>query len=172
MEIRPERPADAAEVAALVEAAFGEPGEARLVEALRASPAYLPDLTLVALDDDGGIVGHVMVSLAVLDDGILQRPIASLAPLAVAPASQRRGVGRALLAAVAAAADDRGEPLIVLQGSPDYYGRFGYEHATPLGIEIDLPDWAPPEAAQVLRLHAYDPAYRGRVVYPPAFDDL
>jgi putative acetyltransferase len=72
--------------------------------------------------------------------------------------------------AVAAAADDRGEPLVVLEGSPVFYGRLGFEHALPYGIEITLPSWAPPEAAQVLRLRSYDPALRGRVVYPPAFD--
>ena len=37
-------------------------------------------------------------------------------------------------------------------------------------ITITLPDWAPPEAAQVLRLEHYDPAIRGAVLYPPAFD--
>jgi putative acetyltransferase len=40
---------------------------------------------------------------------------------------------------------------------------------------IHLPDWAPPEAAQVLRLGAHDPddpALRGTVVYPPPFDPL
>ena len=42
----------------------------------------------------------------------------------------------------------------------------------PDGIHITLPDWAPPEAAQIMRLSAYDPAIRGRLVYPPAFDNL
>ena len=40
------------------------------------------------------------------------------------------------------------------------------------GIHIDLPDWAPPEAAQVLWLRAHDPAVRGRVVHPPAFAEV
>ncbi|MEY2405696.1 MAG: putative acetyltransferase, partial [Acidimicrobiaceae bacterium] len=44
--------------------------------------------------------------------------------------------------------------------------------SVPHGIRIDLPSWASPEAAQVLRLRSYDPSIRGRVVYPPAFDEV
>jgi putative acetyltransferase len=73
---------------------------------------------------------------------------------------------------VCALADARGEPLVILEGSPVYYGRFGFEHSVLHGIHIKLPSWAPPEAAQVLRLNTYDPAIRGQVVYPPAFHDV
>jgi hypothetical protein len=45
-----------------------------------------------------------------------------------------------------------------------------FEYAVPLGITIELPDWAPPEAAQVLRLSRYDAGVRGEVEYPPAFN--
>ena len=74
--------------------------------------------------------------------------------------------------AVTARVDEDGEPLVVLEGSPSYYGRFGFEHSVPRGIHINLPDWAPPEAAQILRLRTYDASIRGYVVYPPAFDAL
>ena len=68
--------------------------------------------------------------------------------------------------------DAAGAPLIVLEGDPAYYSRFGFEHSVPLGITMRLPEWASPEAAQVLRLGAYEPSVRGAVVYPPAFDDV
>ena len=61
------------------------------------------------------------------------------------------------------------------QGSTGWYGRLGFEHAARHGIEIHLPDWAPPEAAQVVRLPSHDPddsSLRGTVVYPAAFDGL
>lgn len=170
--IRPERPEDAEAIAHVVEAAFGSPVEARLVENLRASDAFVPELSLVA-EHEGRIVGHVMISYATLesDDGVTRR-IASLAPLAVAPDDQRDGIGSALVRAVTTRAEAMGEPMVVLEGSPQYYGRLGFEHSAPLGIHINLPSWAPPEAAQVMRLRGYDPSWKGRVVYPSAFDEI
>jgi putative acetyltransferase len=151
--------------------AFGSPAEAALVEAIRASPEYVPELALVALLD-GRVVGHVMISGASLVGEGGQRPIAMLSPLAVDPSYQRNGIGAALVRAVTERAEARGGDLVILEGDPAYYGRFGFEHATPLGILIDLPSWAPPEAAQVLRFATYEPSVRGRVVYPPAFDQV
>jgi putative acetyltransferase len=167
--VRPERPDDRAAIADVVAAAFRSPAEALLVDDIRASPGFIPALSLVA-DDDDEVVGHVMISVVSLDDAGTRHRAVSLSPLAVRPDRQRRGVGGALVRAALDRADELGEPLVVLEGSPDYYGRFGFEHSVPLGIEIDLPSWAPAGAAQVRRLSGYDPAIRGRVVYPPAFD--
>ncbi|MGH8985186.1 MAG: GNAT family N-acetyltransferase [Acidimicrobiia bacterium] len=169
--IRREHPGDRNAIVEVVAAAFGSPAEARLVEAIRASPNYVPELSLVA-EVAGRIVGHVMISFATLDDGERQHRIASLSPLGVEPDFQRRGIGSALVREVTARADHRGEPCVVLEGSPTFYGRLGFEHSVLHGIRITLPSWAPPEAAQVLRLHNYDPSIQGRVVYPPAFDDV
>jgi len=57
---------------------------------------------------------------------------------------------------------------VVLEGSPRYYGRLGFRFALDHGISIELPDWAPPEAAQVYLLANYEPNVRGRVDYPPS----
>ena len=65
--------------------------------------------------------------------------------------------------------------MVILEGSPAYYGRLGFEHSSRYGIEIHLPEWAPHEAAQVMRLSSFDPddpALRGTAVYPAAFDGL
>lgn len=169
--IRAEGPGDYAGIASVVEAAFGSPLQTQLVEAIRRSPSFVPELSLVA-EVGRNIVGHVMISGALLNDGDVQRQIANLSPLAVAPDWQRRGIGSALVLEVTARADNRGEPLVVLEGSPTFYGRLGFEYSVPHGIEIVLPAWAPPEAAQVLRLRGYDATLRGRVVYPPPFDHL
>jgi putative acetyltransferase len=58
---------------------------------------------------------------------------------------------------------------VVLEGSPAYYPRFGFRDCRTLGIQIDLPDWAPRDAGQAYPLSAYDDAIRGRLRYPPAF---
>ena len=60
----------------------------------------------------------------------------------------------------------------MLEGSPAFYGRLGFEPAAAYGLILPLPSWAPPEAAQVLRLADDAPVPRGRVVYPPAFDTV
>ena len=158
----------------MVASAFGSPVEADLVDRIRASPEYVPEMALVA-ELDGEIVGHVMISRALIRHAAGERSIVMLSPLAVAPARQGLGVGSALVRAVTAIAGEGGHPIVVLEGDPRYYSRFGFEHAELSGITIDLPDWAPPEAAQVLRLEAYDPTdptLRGAVVYPPAFDGV
>jgi putative acetyltransferase len=168
--IRSEEVADQEAIAAVVSRAFGSSNEARLVAAIRASSNYMPSWSLVAVTTAGRVVGHVMVSYVGLRDGGSTHRVPSLSPLSVDPDYQRRGVGCALVRAVASAVESAGEPLIVLEGSPGYYSRFGFEYAVPLGITIKLPDWAPPEAAQVLRLSRYDTGVRGEVEYPPAFN--
>lgn len=172
--IRPESLDDHAAIRQLVTAAFGSAVEADLVDRIRASTEYVAEWALVA-EDDGGIVGHVMVSHAILRNADDEREISMLSPLAVLPDRQRSGIGSALVHAVLDAANERGEPLVVLEGNPIFYGRLGFEHSEVYGISIDLPTWATPEAAQVIRLSTYDPddpTLRGHVIYPIAFDGL
>jgi len=88
--------------------------------------------------------------------------------MSVRPDRQRQGVGSALVEAVVIAADERGEPLVLVEGVPAYYPRFGFRSAAAAGFEPPEPD-IPDEAWMVLPLRAYDPALRGRVVYPPFF---
>ena len=168
--IRPESPADYEAISTVVAAAFKSPVEARLVDDIRASVYYRPEMALVALLG-GQLVGHVMISGTDLHDGDRVRVIAMLSPLAVAPECHGQGIGSALVRAVTKLADDAGEPLVVLAGSPVFYGRLGFEWSVPQGITLPVEGWAPPEGAQLLRLRAYDPSIRGRVVYPPAFDE-
>lgn len=169
--IRPERETDFTAIRGLVAAAFESDEEADLVEAIRASPQYIPELALVA-EVDGEVVGHVMISGAILRGDKGDQPVVMLAPLAVAPSRQRRGIGGALVREVCAGAEQRGEAQVFLEGGPAYYSRLGFEAASNYGIEMPLPDWAPPEAAQILRFRSFDPALRGRVVYPAHFDSV
>lgn len=161
VEVRKTRTEDRPAVLGVVRAAFEKDDEAELVERIWRVPGYVPDLDLVAVEPGTGeVVGHVLHSHGDLDS----QPVLGLAPLAVAPGHQRRGVGGALLQAAIARADAAGEPLIVLLGHPSYYPRFGFERARPLGIEppIDMDDDAPWMAR---RLTAYDPSIRGRYRY-------
>jgi len=169
LEIRTESLADRPAVLAVVAAAFRSAVEAKLVESIHTSPEFLPELSLIG-NIGGQVVGHVMISYATIRDGDKDKPIALLAPLAVAPDFQRRGIGSALVTEVTRRADDRGEPLVVLEGSPVFYGRLGFEYSLPYGIQLTVPSWAPAEASQILRLSNYTASIRGLVVYPAAFD--
>jgi putative acetyltransferase len=169
IEVIPERPEHYAAIREVVRTAFEHhQSVADLVELIRASPQYLPALALVALRD-GDPVGHVMISRAELDDDGVRCGVLTLSPLAVAPAWQGRGIGGRLVLDVLARAEATGEALVTLEGSPRYYPRFGFRPAGEFGVSIQLPDWAPPEAAMAYPLTGYRPECRGRVVYPPAF---
>ncbi len=170
-QVRAETPADHDAVRRVVVAAFGRTAEADLVEALRRDPHGTTPLALVA-ERQGSVVGHVMVSAAELHTPTGTRAVGLLAPLAVHPDHQGEGVGTALVRSVADLADACGEPFLLVEGDPAYYGRFGFEPAIAHGIRLPLPEWAPSGAAQLLRLSGDDPTLRGTVTYPPAFDGL
>jgi putative acetyltransferase len=171
VDIEPERPADHAAIGEVVRAAFSHhQSVSRLVELVRESPHFLPELSLVARRD-GAVVGHVMISRAHLRDDAQDttHDVLTLSPLAVAPAAQGDGIGSSLVRAALAGAQSRPEPLITLEGSPRYYPRFGFRDCRELGITIALPTWAPPEAGMVRTLPSYTPSVRGQLVYPTAF---
>jgi len=144
-----------------VRAAFGKEREVELVREVWGSPAYLPELDLVA-EDGGVVVGHVLLSRGDLEG----RPVAALAPMAVAPDRQDRGIGSALVEEAIRRADAAGFPLVALIGHWDYYPRFGFEPGLPLGIEPLEPEHLrDPRAFMVRRLTAFDETCRGRFRY-------
>lgn len=164
-----ERPEDMDAVNAVVGRAFdGRPAVVDMVGAIRGSSRYRPGLAFVARAG-GEVVGFVMLSGTDLVEGTGgRREVLTLTPLAVAPEHEGRGIGSALVRAALRAADAAGEPLVVLEGSPEFYGRLGFRQAAGHGIHLDLPEWVPPEAAQVYALSGYDPALHGHIEYPPA----
>ena len=170
VQIEQVRPDDHEAVEAVVAAAFvHEPAVRDLPRLIRESPQYVAELELVARVG-GAVVGHTMIShAAVVDAEGTRRDVLALSPLAVLPAHERQGIGGALVREALARAERTDAPLVLLEGSPAYYLRFGFTDGRPHGITFDLPEWASPEAGMVYLLPRYDPAVRGRVDYPPAF---
>jgi putative acetyltransferase len=170
MVIRSETRDDHAAIRRIVRAAAG-PQEARLVDLVRQSDRYLPNLSFVAADQDGTVLGYLMLSRVDLVSDAT-RQVLCLAPMAVAPARQRAGVGSTLIRHGLGAAEAEGEPLVLVLGHATYYPRFGFEPARAWGIEPPN-DWTiPDEVWMVRRLDAYTAAHRGRVRYPTAFEEI
>lgn len=163
-EIRREEPGDREAVRRVNEAAFETQAEADLVEGLRASGDALPELCLVA-EAGGELVGHLCMSRAALDPG--GEPLLALAPMAVAPDHQNRGIGSELVREALARAEGTDLPLVVVLGHPDFYPRFGFDPASAYGIECPYP--TPPEAWMAYTLPAYAPGTRGTVRYAEPF---
>jgi len=145
--------------------AFGDEDVPRLVTEIREARLDVPSLSFVAVTD-GRVVGNVMnswVTVEASDTRLLQ-----LSPLGVHPDFQRQGHGAGLVQASLAGVRALGEPFLLVEGNPRYYGRFGFVRADELGL---LP---PPEALydwafQVAVLDDRAALPQGRVVYSEPF---
>ena len=162
--IRVERPDDVAAIHAVNVAAFPTPQEAMLVDRLRADGDLI--LSLVA-EQDGAIIGHVGFSRMGIDDAGMWHEAVALAPVAVRPAHQRKGIGKALIERGLQTLKERGEVMVFVLGNRDYYGRFGFDlaQAEPFACAYAGPHF------QLLRLSDGGPL-SGRVQYSAAFAAL
>jgi putative acetyltransferase len=131
--LRPESPVDIVAIDRIHELAFGRPDEARLVAALRLTDAYIPEVSLVAADQTE-VVGHILLTRILIRSADSVTPALALAPLAVLPDFQRRGIGSALVQHGLDTACQLGHAIVVVLGHAGYYPRFGFEPAHPYGI--------------------------------------
>jgi putative acetyltransferase len=164
--IRVETNEDHAAIRDVHRRAFGQEDEGRLVDALR-SEGY-SRLSLAAAQGDQ-IVGHILFSeLAIVTDRALVGALA-LAPLAVVPECQRRGIGSALVREGLALARSAGHRIVIVLGHPGYYPRFGFSTALagPLRSRYSGPSFM----ALELEADALD-GVAGEVRYPPPFEGL
>ena len=147
-------------------AAFGREGEAALVDALR--QAGQDFISLVATVDDA-VVGHICFSRVSIEPGVADRTFLALAPLAVLPSHQRRGIGSMLVTAGLDECRRRQVDAIFVVGDPRYYGRFGFRPASMLGVrcEFDVPH----DAFRAIELQS-DAVRAGSLRYPQAFHQL
>jgi putative acetyltransferase len=162
---REEEARDEVTVRVLLQAAFGGTAEAMLVDRLRSGGELV--LALVAAETTDRIVGYVGFPRLRIETPEGARTAVGLAPLAVVPSHQGRGIGAALVRGGLAQLIARREEIVFVLGDPALYGRFGFslEDARPFASPYAGPHF------MARRLSAAAPR-RGLLRYPAAFDDL
>jgi putative acetyltransferase len=145
------------------EAAFGGSEEADLVDKLRGDEHAL--LSLVA-ECERGVVGHILCSRMWIKTTCGLVPAVALAPVAVLPEYQHKGIGQRLIEHGLDVLRNQGERIVIVVGHPDYYPRFGFSTCKAALLEGPFPR----EAFMAMELSSGALAgVQGPVIYPPAF---
>ena len=139
IDVRTETPEDHKSVWHVNELAFGQCNEADLVDALRANAR--PYISLVAVVDEQ-VVGHIFFSPVSVESGSSAFTAMGLAPMAVLPEYQNKGIGSQLVREGLKACQRLGHDIVVVLGHANYYPRFGFAPASLKGLrsEYDVPD--------------------------------
>ena len=163
--IRREIPEDVESIRCVNEQAFGQKAEAEIVDNLRNRSALT--LSLVAVQNSE-VVGHIAFSPVVIGSECSSFEAIALAPMAVLPAHQRKGIGSQLARAGLEECRRLGHEIVVVLGHPDYYPRFGFVLAKPKGVDCEFE--VPEDAWMILELEEGALAgRRGIVKFQPEF---
>ncbi|MBW8349313.1 N-acetyltransferase [Bacillus sp. IITD106] len=142
--------------------------ESKLVERIRDSEGFIPELSIVA-EENSEIVGHILLSKASVIHGDKSTKVIVLAPIAVKPKYQKKGIGSMLINEGLKRVKELDYGLVLLIGHPSYYPKFGFKPARQFGLELrqfDVPD----EVFMVCELKAGELDHvQGELQYPPAF---
>jgi len=141
IQIRPEKEDEFPLIYDLVKTAFKTAQvscgkEQDFVNHLRAGENYIPELALVAANENSQIIGHIMLTKTEIQrennktfDALL------LAPISVVQEYRNQGIGKQLIENVFHRARENNYGAVILVGNPDYYKRFGFKSAASFGIE-------------------------------------
>ena len=165
--IRPEIPEDIEAIRHINEQAFEQKTEAKLIEKLRKRRVLT--ISLVAIQDSE-TVGHIAFTPVTIQSENSNFEAIALAPMAVLPAYQRKGIGSQLVRHGLEECRCLGHEIVVVLGHPNYYPRFGFVLGKTKGIdcEFEVPD----EAWMVLELREGALSGRnGTVKFQPEFRD-
>ncbi len=140
--IRAEQPSDVEKIREVNDSAFEQENEGRLIAKIRETEAFVDELSLVAETEQQEIIGHILFSRIGIETESGMAGSLALAPMAVKPESQNKGVGSALVREGLKRAAELGFKSVVVLGHPTYYPKFGFIRASEKGIKppFDVPD--------------------------------
>lgn len=172
MLIRTEVQSDWNEVFDVNYLAFGNrDDEAKLVEQIRGSKEFIPELSLVA-EMDHQIVGHLMLSKAKVINPINETDVIVLAPIAIRPEFQKQGIGSQLINEGIRRTRELGYGLIFLIGHPSYYPRLGFRPARSYGFELNQYKVSDPVFMVYEVLEGQLDKLQGELIYPESFSSI
>jgi putative acetyltransferase len=151
--------------------AFGQENEASLVDLLRNSKAFIPELSLVAIFDNK-VVGHILfTTIKIINDDKNETDSLALAPMAVRPEFQNKGIGGQLIKYGLDKAKELGYKSVIVLGHEHYYPKFGFEPAEKWNIKS--PFDIPTNIFMALELEKDGlKAISGTVIYPKEFETI
>lgn len=160
MIIREATSSDTENVMTVERAAFGSDSEAELVRELINDPSAKPLISLLAFEN-GLAIGHILFTSARLIHSDSSPAMSILAPLAVIPGEQRKGIGGKLIENGLSILSSSGMALVFVLGHPEYYPRHGFIPAGRQGFEAPYP--IPDEHADAWMVQALKPGLIGNL---------
>lgn len=109
--------------------------EPKLVEKIRKSEQFIPELSIVA-EENNEIVGHLLLSKAEVVNEDTRHEVIVLAPIAVKPDLQNKGIGGQLIQEGLRRCKELGYGIVLLIGHPTYYPKFGFKPARQYGLDL------------------------------------
>lgn len=173
--IRQERPEEYKTTEEVTQKAFlneeySDKKEHLLVNRIRKSEAFIPELSLVAIDQGNEIIGHILLSKITIVDNDKVVDSLALAPVSVAPDHQKKGIGSQLIHDALKKAKEIGYHSVIVLGHKDYYPKFGFKQASLWNIQA--PFEVPDEVFMALELTEDSlENVQGVVRYPKAFSE-
>ncbi len=168
--LRKETEKDYPEIGRVNDLAFVRKAEGRLINTLRNTENYIPELSIIA-EYEGQIIGHILFYPVQIHNGDDRHPSLELAPMSVLPEFQKKSIGKLLVVYALQAAKDLGHKSVLVLGHPSYYPKFGFEAASKWNIKSPFP--APDEVFMAIELEPGSlDKVSGTVKFPEAFDGL